>query len=140
MNHLVLRWSFVGFLLLPLIAAENKAPFDGTWVLDTTKNNTATQIIIRVAQKLDCLTVIEISRGEHGKKIVTSDYTVDESSPGELMLFQDAVRRERWQLLKGGSELLIERNVGCDSSVRLMFRRSTSVMETPLKSWRHRQW
>jgi hypothetical protein len=127
----------VGLLSLALIAAENKATFDGTWILDTTKSDlqsfdARTHVVMRVEQSQDRLTVVEVSKGEYGETVLKSDYTLDgrERSVGKATIFHNAVRNEKWMLSKGGRELLIDRSVGCDGSVRLIFKRSTRVVET----------
>jgi hypothetical protein len=145
MNHVVFKLSVVGLLSLAVIAAENnKATFDGTWILDTTKSDfqdldAPTHVVIRVDQLQDRLTVVEVSKGEYGETVLKSDYTFDgqERSVGKATLLRNAVRTERWTLVKGGRDLLIERT-GCEGSVRLIFKRSTIVVETRRAGLRHR--
>jgi hypothetical protein len=118
-------------LSLALMAAEHNLTFDGIWVLDMTRSDVSQQIVIRVVQKPDCLTVIEISRGEYSKAVAKYDYALVNREPsiGKALLFQDSVRHEKWTLSKDARELFIERSIGSDS-VRLVFKRSTGVVET----------
>src|SRR5438270_13039988 len=100
--------NIFGLLSLALIAAEKTATFAGTWMLDPTKSSPSKLIVMKVAQKGDCVTVVEISGAEHGKTVLKWDYALNgrEPSAGTAILFQDALRREKWTLSRSGRELV----------------------------------
>lgn len=123
---------------LTLIATNSKTPFAGVWMLDKTKSefngcDTPEHILIQVEQDQDRLRVIEIGRSNYGKSILQSDYILEGRNQrihGTLVV-RSGVQRERWTLSEGGSRLRIERSIGgCESSVRLIFKRATGVVGT----------
>lgn len=126
-----------GLISLPLLAAENKANFSGVWILDTASSNlgdigTPKHLVMSVEHHGNSLTVVEISRGDHGKAVSKWDYALDvsKSSSGKTLHLHNATRHEKWMLLKGSSVLLMERRDGCDGLLELIFKRSTGVTET----------
>jgi hypothetical protein len=126
----------LALISLAMLAGDNNTNLGGVWVLDTTKSDfeefdAPKQIVLKVEQSQDRLTVVEVSRDQHGKAVLKRDYTLHgrEGPLGETTVFHNSARHEKWTLVQGGRELVIKRSIGCDGSVRLVFKRSTRGFE-----------
>ena len=122
----------LGCFPLALIPTEAKATFTGIWIWNPSESNvtclkSTEQLILKVEQERDRLTVIEIVEDEQGKTVSKRDYTVEvhrEPSYEEFVVCQSAALCEKWTLSKCGDDLLIERSIdGCERAVRFVFKR-----------------
>jgi hypothetical protein len=118
------------------VIASDKAPtFFGIWVLDTAKSDFEARNapdVLRVDQEREHIAVIEVYRNPRRKVLLKWDYVLEgrEGFNPTRVSVRSGQRREAWTLSPGGTQLTIQRSIeGRDGSVRLIFRRSTGMVD-----------
>jgi hypothetical protein len=130
----------LGMLLGLAAGATTYQAFTGVWALDPGRSDlgqcrAVEAAMLRVEHTSAGVTVVELVRDEFGGHVMKRGFTIFRRTGNTVQLqaeqqpSQIPVPVEQWTLSSDGAQLLIRRPCGQSSVQRLVFRRSTTVLE-----------